>query len=44
MGRQVVVGLLMRRSKVEVKMSYYRDKEEHTRKEEICNMVNHDHQ
>ena len=29
----------MQRSKAEVRMSYYRDKEEHMRKEENCNII-----
>ena len=32
-----MVGLLVRRSKAEVGKLYYRDKEEHMRKEENCN-------
>ena len=32
------MGLLMRRSKAEVRVLYYRDKEEHMRKEENCNI------
>ena len=34
------MGLLMRRSKAEVRVSYYRDKEEYVRKEENCNTNN----
>ena len=32
-----MVGLLIRRSKVEIRILYYGDKEEHMRKEENCN-------
>ena len=33
-----MISLLIRRSKAEIRTSYYRDKEEDTRKEENCNM------
>ena len=32
-----MVDLFLQRSKAEVRISYYRDKEEHMRKEENCN-------
>ena len=32
------MGLLIQRSKAEVRILYHRDKEEHMRKEENCNM------